>query len=88
MTFWMILGIIIAFIIGFIAGLVITCFAKISKKADLHIILLQIMESLKRDRKNAEMRMKGRSEKKFYYGIYIHANSTIELIKNLSGGIF
>lgn len=90
MAFWIILGIIIAFIIGFIVGLIITCFAKISKEADLHIILLQIMEELKGDRKSAKMKMKGNTKtgQDMNYGRYIQANKTIELIKKLYGGIF
>ena len=73
MTFWIILGIIIAFIIGFVVGLIITCFAKISKEADLHILLLQIMESLKRDRKEAQLTMKGNTKtgQDMNYGRYI-----------------
>lgn len=89
MIFWIILGVIIAFLVGLIVGIWIICLTKTSKEADLHIILLQIMEELKGDRKSAEMRMTGntRTGQDMNYGRYVQANKTIELIKKLYGGI-
>ena len=52
-------------------------------------MLLQLMDQLKKDRKKVEMKMAGntKTEQDINYGIYIQANRTIELIKNLYGGI-
>lgn len=82
-----ILGFILVFVIGVIIGAGIICFTKIAKRADVEIILLQVMDQLKQDRKEAEKKIQENIEKNFYYGIYRHANRTIELIKKLYGGI-
>ena len=75
-----ILGFILVFIIGIIIGAGVICVTKAAQKTEL-------MDQLKKDRKEADKRMLGRTGKNFYYGIYIQANNTINLIKKLYGGI-
>lgn len=85
------LGIIISFIIVFIIGLVIgislMCFMKTAKEADLQIILLKIMDQLKQDQKEAQIGLVRRTGRNISYGRYKQASKTIELIKELYGGI-
>lgn len=82
-----ILGFILVFFIGVIVGAGIICLVKTAQRTDIEIMLLQLMDQLKKDRRESEEKMQGRIGKNFYYGIYIHANKTIELIKKLYGGI-
>lgn len=79
-----VLGFILVFLIGVIIGVGIMCFMKTAKEADLEIILLQIMDQLKKDKREAE---KEKSKYNISKGIYLQADKTMQLIKNLYGGI-
>ena len=80
----LILGFIIVFIVGIFIGICIMCFMKTAKEADLQIILLNIMDQLKKDRAEAE---KDKQKYNISKGIYLQADKTIQLIKKLYGGI-
>lgn len=79
-----IIGLIIVFIVGVFIGICIMCFMKTAKEADLQIILLNIMDQLKKDRAEAE---KDKQKYNISKGIYLQADKTIQLIKKLYGGI-
>lgn len=74
----------IVLIIGIFMGIGLMCFMKTAKEADLEIILLNIMDQLKKDRAEAE---KEKQKYNISKGIYIQADKTIQLIKDLYGGI-
>lgn len=80
----LIIGFIIVFIVGIFIGICIMCFMKTAKEADLQIILLNIMDQLKKDRAEAE---KDKQKYNISKGIYLQADKTIQLIKKLYGGI-
>ena len=80
----LIIGFIIVFIVGVFIGICIMCFMKTAKEADLQIILLNIMDQLKKDRAEAE---KDQQKYNISKGIYLQADKTIQLIKKLYGGI-
>jgi len=80
----LIIGFIIVFIVGVFIGICIMCFMKTAKEADLQIILLNIMDQLKKDRAEAE---KDKQKYNISKGIYLQADKTIQLIKKLYGGI-
>ena len=82
-----VLGFILVFIIGIIIGAGVICVTKAAQKTDIEIMLLELMDQLKKDRKEADKKMLGKTGKNFYYGIYLQANNTINLIKKLYGGI-
>ena len=46
----LIIGFIIVFIVGVFIGICIMCFMKTAKEADLQIILLNIMDQLKKEK--------------------------------------
>lgn len=79
-----ILILLIVLLIGVFIGINLMCFMKTAKEADLEIILLNIMDQLKRDRAEAE---KEKQKYNISKGIYIQADKTIQLIKDLYGGI-
>lgn len=79
-----ILILLIVLLIGVFIGIGLMCFMKTAKEADLEIILLNIMDQLKRDRAEAE---KEKQKYNISKGIYIQADKTIQLIKDLYGGI-
>lgn len=79
-----ILILLIVLLIGVFIGIGLMCFMKTAKEADLEIILLNIMDQLKKDRAEAE---KEKQKYNISKGIYIQADKTIQLIKNLYGGI-
>lgn len=80
----LIIGFIIVFIVGVFIGICIMCFMRTAKEADLQIILLNIMDQLKKDRAEAE---KDKQKYNISKGIYMQADKTIKLIKDLYGGI-
>ncbi len=82
-----VLGFILVFFIGLIVGAGIICLVQTAKKTDIEIMLLQLMEQLKRDRKDAQVEMVKGTSHNVNYGKYVQANKTIELIKKLYGGI-
>nr|DAO95543.1 MAG TPA: Protein of unknown function (DUF3789) [Caudoviricetes sp.] len=84
MNIGLILAFIAVFIIGLFLGIGIMCFMRTAKEADLQIVLLNIMDQLKKDRTEAE-----RDKQKYNIskGIYLQADKTIQLIKKLYGGI-
>lgn len=79
-----ILILLIVLLIGVFIGIGLMCFMKTAKEADLEIILLNIMDQLKKDRAEAE---KEKQKYNISKGIYIQADKTIQLIKDLYGGI-
>lgn len=84
MNIGLILAFIAVFIIGLFLGIGIMCFMRTAKEADLQIVLLNIMDQLKKDRTEAE-----RDKQKYNISkeIYLQADKTIQLIKKLYGGI-
>lgn len=82
-----ILGFILVFFIGVIVGAGIICLVKTAQRTDIEIMLLQLMDQLKRDRKDAQVEMVKGTSHNVNYGKYVQANKTIELIKKLYGGI-
>lgn len=84
MNIGLILAFIAVFIIGLFLGIGTMCFMRTAKEADLQIVLLNIMDQLKKDRTEAE-----RDKQKYNIskGIYLQADKTIQLIKKLYGGI-
>ncbi len=84
MNIGLILAFIVIFIIGLFLGIGMMCFMRTAKEADLQIVLLNIMDQLKKDRTEAE-----RDKQKYNIskGIYLQADKTIQLIKKLYGGI-
>ncbi len=82
-----VLGFILVFFIGLIVGAGIICLVQTAKKTDIEIMLLQLMDQLKRDRKAAQLEMARGENHSINYGKYDQANRTIELIKKLYGGI-
>ena len=52
-----VLGFILVFFIGLIVGAGIICLVQTAKKTDIEIMLLQLMDQLKRDRKDAQVEM-------------------------------
>lgn len=78
-----ILILLIVLLIGVFIGIGLMCFMKTAKEADLEIILLNIMDQLKKDRAEAE---KEKQKYNISKGIYIQADKTIQLIKDLYGG--
>lgn len=82
-----VLGFILVFFIGLIVGAGIICLVQTAKKTDIEIMLLQLMDQLKRDRKDAQVEMVKGTSHNTNYGKYVQTNKTIELIKKLYGGI-
>ena len=82
-----ILGFILVFFIGLIVGAGIICLVQTAKKTDIEIMLLQLMDQLKKDRNTAQLGMTQGKSHNMNYGKYVQANRTIELIKKLYGGI-
>lgn len=84
MNIGLILAFIAIFIIGLFLGIGMMCFMRTAKEADLQIVLLNIMDQLKKDRTEAK-----RDKQKYNIskGIYLQADKTIQLIKKLYGGI-
>lgn len=82
-----VLGFILVFFIGVIIGAGIICLVKTAQRTDIEIMLLQLMDQLKKDRNTAQLEMTQGKSHNMNYGKYVQANRTIELIKKLYGGI-